>query len=68
MITKATSINVTTTPMRMPRTGVNSKGTGLSEINVKIQELGFLYKKKIFISLLNNLFFFTMLQYSIKDK
>ena len=31
MITKATKSKVTTTPMRIPKTGVNSNGTGDSE-------------------------------------
>ena len=30
MMTKATKSRVTTTPMRIPSTGVNSSGTGLS--------------------------------------
>ena len=33
-MTKATSIRVTTTPTRIPRTGVNCSGTGLSAKNV----------------------------------
>lgn len=35
IITKATSIKVTTTPTRIPRTGVNSSGTGLSAKSMK---------------------------------
>ena len=37
MITKATKSKVTTTPMRIPKTGVNSNGTGDSEKGKKQQ-------------------------------
>ena len=46
MITKATSSSVTTTPMRIPKTGVNSSGTGDSEKEKKVQYNNVVYKNE----------------------